>query len=152
MLPLVSRIKKKRSERDVKNFITRRIDSWKRANKWVNNTGQGPKDEGKDVKFKDVVLKMCPHYYDMVNFLSSCAGVWPILDDWAKLVFIYLNCLKISIGVQKIVSNVMCVRRFVVRRFFIHQNILKKLLVVLHIFEIFFFFKNSIFKKLSWKN
>ena len=74
-------IKKKSSARDVKNFIQRKVDSWKRADEWVNNMGEGLKDEGKDVEFKDVVLKMCSHYYDMEDILSTHAGVRPILDS-----------------------------------------------------------------------
>ena len=74
-------IKKKRTGKDVKNFIQRKIEAWKKTDEWANNTGQGLKDAGEHKQFKDAVLKKCPHYYDMEHILSARAGVRPIMDS-----------------------------------------------------------------------
>ena len=49
-------VKKKRTGKDVKNYIGRKVDSWKKTNEWANNTGQGLLDAGEHKQFKDAVL------------------------------------------------------------------------------------------------
>ena len=74
-------VRKKRTGKDVKNYIGRKVDSWKRANEWASNTGQGILDAGDHKQFKDAVLAKCPHYYVMEPILGARAGVRPIMNS-----------------------------------------------------------------------
>ena len=74
-------VRKKRTGKDVKNYIGRKVDSWKRANEWASNTGQGILDAGDHKQFKDAVLAKCPHYYVMEHILGARAGVRPIMNS-----------------------------------------------------------------------
>ena len=74
-------VRKKRTGKDVKNFIGRKLEAWKRTFEWVNNTGQGLKEAGEHQQFKDAVLAKCPHYYVMEPVLGARAGVKPIMNS-----------------------------------------------------------------------
>ena len=54
--------KKHRTAKDVLNFIKRKLDQWKLAYEWTQETGKGIKESGDEKGFEDYVRKLCPFY------------------------------------------------------------------------------------------
>ena len=73
--------KKHRTAKDVLNFIKRKLDKWKLAYKWTQETGKGVKESGDEKGFEDYVRKLCTFYYDLYDVLSVCAGIKPIANS-----------------------------------------------------------------------
>ena len=73
--------KKHRTAKDVLNFIKRKLDQWKLAYEWTQETGKGIKESGDEKGFEDYVRKLCPFYYDFYDVLSVRAGIEPIANS-----------------------------------------------------------------------
>ena len=65
-----------RNAKSVGAKIARMEGEYKKAFDFVNNTGQGLKDEGKDIT--DTVKKMCPYYYDLDPIMGTRASTKPL--------------------------------------------------------------------------